>query len=48
MRACCGTCGLCEVDELGDHICVNSESDNCTEYVDVDDYCPEWEIKDGE
>lgn len=48
FKACCGTCQLCLVDELGDHICVNYESDNCASYVDKNDFCYSWEKKEDE
>lgn len=39
----CGTCRWAERDQLGDYICVNGDSHNCTEYVEYKDTCEEWE-----
>ncbi|MEG1894616.1 MAG: hypothetical protein RR162_00150 [Oscillospiraceae bacterium] len=44
----CGTCEYGYIDELGDCICVNSDSDNCTEYVGNDDICKNWEDKNAQ
>jgi hypothetical protein len=40
---CCGTCYWARRDHLGDYICVNDSSDNCTDYVEYKDTCEEWE-----
>ena len=37
----CGTCKYSEWAEDG-HVCVNADSDRCTEYVQFADGCDEW------
>ena len=47
-KKCCGTCEYGYVDkELLDYICVNSDSENVTDYVDADFYCDAYVKKRG-
>ena len=39
----CATCQWGYKDELGDLICVNYYSNNCTEYVRAEENCEHWE-----
>lgn len=47
-KRCCGTCEYGYVDkELLDYICVNSDSEFVTDYVDYDFYCDVYVKKRG-
>ena len=40
----CKTCEWLEYDALGRaHVCVNANSDNCADFVNVGDTCDKWE-----
>lgn len=41
----CMDCKYCAFDEMGDSICVNSDSENCADWVGFDDTCGEWEAQ---
>ena len=42
---CCGTCRYGHYDTMQGYVCVNSDSDNCTDFVDYESDCEEWEEK---
>ena len=42
----CGECKWSERDGWGDPVCVNGESEYCTEYVDPTDSCDGWEAEE--
>ena len=44
---CCGTCKWHERDRntKGDWVCVNSDSEYCTDWTGYEDVCGEWEEK---
>ena len=42
---CCGTCRYGSYDKMQGYVCVNSDSDYCTDFVDYKDGCEEWEGK---
>ena len=39
----CGTCTWCKIDELNDMICVNSDSEYVSDYVDKTHCCDDYE-----
>lgn len=41
----CGTCKWCRQDDFfnDDWICVNADSEYCTDYTDYTNTCEEWE-----
>ena len=41
----CGKCKWPERDRLGDWVCVNEDSERCTDYINYTDSCDEWEAK---
>ena len=47
IKKTCGTCAHKLNAEKGEHVCGNRESDRCTDYVLYDEYCEEWEERDG-
>lgn len=41
----CATCRYGELNDLGDRICTNVDSENCADWVGDDDACECWEEK---
>ena len=43
---CCGTCRYHRHEDVDDGwVCVNADSDFCTEWTDYEDCCDEWETR---
>lgn len=43
-KECCGTCKWHHHESVDDGwVCVNADSDFCTDWTDYDDCCDEWE-----
>lgn len=46
-KECCGTCRWhCHEDVTDGLVCVNSDSDYCTDFTDYGHSCEEWEGKE--
>lgn len=44
---CCGTCRWhCHENVTDGWVCVNGDSDNCTDFTDYNDSCEEWEARE--
>lgn len=39
----CGNCRFARTDQEDDWICVNDNSDYCSDFIDYLHECPEWE-----
>lgn len=49
MRKCCGTCRWHSHEDISDGwVCVNDESDYCTDWTDYDHCCEDWEEREEE
>lgn len=47
MRKCCGTCRWNSHEDISDSwVCVNGESDYCTDWMDYDHCCEDWEERE--
>ena len=43
-KQCCGNCKWHQQEDISDGwVCVNADSDYCTDYTDYDWLCDEWE-----
>lgn len=47
MKQCCGTCEYGSYDPMQGYVCVNSNSEYCTDFVEYDHTCEDWEEKDA-
>lgn len=48
-RKCRGTCGTCKwLSDDFTSVCVNGESERRADFVEKNDWCPNWERKGGE
>lgn len=49
---CCGTCKFHHHDSAimhkGDYVCVNPESEYCSDYTMYDDYCMDYESREDD
>lgn len=45
MKQTCSTCKYCDENELKDLICVNADSEYCSDYVEEKHTCENWEGK---
>ena len=46
---CCGTCKWHWLEEITfGEVCVNADSDDCTEFTENDHTCDYWESKESE
>ena len=45
ITKCCGTCEYGSYDKMQGYVCVNSDSDNCADFVEHDFVCETWEAK---
>lgn len=43
---CCGNCRFARTDQEDDWICVNDNSDYCSDFIDYIHECPDWEGRD--
>ena len=49
MRKCCRTCRWHSHEDISDGwVCVNDESDYCTDWTDYDHCCEDWEEREEE
>ena len=47
MKKCCGTCKWHSHEDISDgYVCVNDESEYCTDWTDYDHCCEDWEGRD--
>lgn len=44
-KECCGTCRFHRIDDDGEWICVNEDSEYYTDYTEYGDWCEEHEEK---
>lgn len=46
-KECCGTCKYCQWETVDEAlVCVNDSSDYCTDWIEQDFCCEEWESRD--
>lgn len=47
MKQCCGTCKYHRHEDIDDgFVCVNADSDRCTDWTEYEDSCSAWEGRD--
>ena len=44
-KECCGMCKYGSYDNMDGYTCVNDASDYCTEWVEYEHTCEDWEEK---
>lgn len=47
-RKCCGTCRYGSYDKMQGYVCVNGDSEYCTDFTEYDHVCDDWEGKGDE
>lgn len=46
MERCCGNCKYGHYDEMQGYVCVNSDSEYVTDFVEYEHWCEEFEEKE--
>lgn len=45
-KQCCGTCKYGSYDPMQGYVCVNGDSEYCTDFVEYGHICEDWEGKE--